>query len=119
MCSMNEQPLKEDIFNILRVLSTGDDHSQRGLSDHLGFSLGKTNYLLRELVKKGFIKIGRFTSTGQKLKKAKYILTKKGFKEQVQLTYYYLKIKEKEYLDLKKEMEKVSNSVEDNEKDES
>ena len=107
---MNEHHLKEDFFKILRTLSSGDNLSQRDLSGHLGISLGKTNYLLKELIKKGLVKIQNFTKGDQKLKKVGYILTKEGFSEQVRLTYYYLKIKEQEYLDLKKEVEKVSNN---------
>jgi len=35
----------------------------------------------------------------------KYILTKKGLEERIRLTWYFLKRKEKEYLELKKEAE--------------
>ena len=105
---MNEHHLKEDFFKILRTLSSGDNLSQRDLSGHLGISLGKTNYLLKELAKKGLVKIKNFASRDQKLKKVKYILTQDGIEEQVRLTYYYLKLKEQEYLKLKSEAEKVS-----------
>ena len=111
---MNEQGLKEptvkeDILNILRVLSSNDGLTQRDLSAHLDISLGKTNYLLRSLVQKGLVKIRNFTIKDQKLKKVRYMLTKKGFSHQIHLTYYYLRIKEKEYLKLKKEIEEVQN----------
>jgi EPS-associated MarR family transcriptional regulator len=101
---MIEQAIKEDIFNILRVLSDKDDVTQRELSHHLEFSLGKTNYLIKILIQKGFIEIGNFTKGDQKLKKFKYILTKKGFEHKLRLAYYYLKIKEKEFLTLKREV---------------
>ncbi len=100
---MIEQSQKEDIFNILRVLSSQNDFTQRKLSNRLNFSLGKTNYLLRILIQKGFIEIGNFTKGDQKLRKIKYILTNNGLKHKIRLAYYYLKIKEKEYLDLKRE----------------
>ena len=110
---MNEQghkepTLKEDILNILRVLSSNSGLTQRDLSAQLGFSLGKTNYLLKKLAQKGFVKIKNFATKDQKLKKVSYMLTKKGISHQVRLTYYYLKIKEREYLELKGELEKVS-----------
>jgi EPS-associated MarR family transcriptional regulator len=102
---MIEQNIKEDVFNILRVLSSKDDITQRELSEHLDFSLGKTNYLIKILIQKGFIEIGNFTKGDQKLKKFKYILTKKGFEHKLRLAYYYLRLKEKEFLTLKKELQ--------------
>jgi EPS-associated MarR family transcriptional regulator len=108
MCSMNEHHLKEDFFSILRVLSSGDDLSQRDLSGHIGVSLGKTNYLLKELTKKGLVKIRNFTSRGEKLSKVKYILTKDGLEAKVRLTYFFLKKKEEEFLTLKNEFEKAN-----------
>ncbi|MDD4957097.1 MAG: MarR family EPS-associated transcriptional regulator [Candidatus Omnitrophica bacterium] len=102
---MNEHHIKEDFYRILRLLSSADDLTQRDVSAHLDISLGKTNYLLKALIGKGFIKIRNFATRDQKLKKVKYILTKTGFEEKVQLTYYFLKKKEEEYLALKKELE--------------
>ncbi|MFH1776586.1 MAG: MarR family EPS-associated transcriptional regulator [Candidatus Omnitrophota bacterium] len=101
---MIEQAIKEDIFNILRVLSSRENLTQRDLSQHLDFSLGKTNYLIKILIQKGFIEIKNFTEGGQKLNKFRYILTKKGFEHKLRLAYYYLKIKEKEFYDLKREV---------------
>jgi len=105
---MPEQALKEDIPNILRLLSADEELTKRDLSDHLGVSLGKTNYRLKAIAKKSFVKINFFISKGQKLNKVKYILTQKGIEQKAYLTYYYLKIKEKEYIELKKEAEKVA-----------
>ncbi len=102
---MNEHPLREDIFNILRILSSNQNLTQRDLSHHLGFSLGKTNYLLNSLTKKGLLKIKNFTKRDQKLKKVKYILTKKGLRQKLHLTYHFLKRKEDEYNRLRREWE--------------
>ena len=102
---MNEQPIKEDIFNILRLLSSEDELSQRDLSGHLDISLGKTNYLLKSLIQRGFVMVRNFTVRDQKIKKFKYVLTKEGFDEKLKLAYYYLKKKEDAYLSLKKEVE--------------
>ncbi len=110
MAKGNQKTLKEDIFNILRFLASKDNLSQRDLSTHTGFSLGKTNYLLKELVKKDLLKIKSFISKGQKLNKVRYILTKKGFEEKLGLTYYFLQRKEKEYLELKKEAQRASDN---------
>jgi len=102
---MDEHLIREDIFHILRLISSKPDLTQRDLSGNLGISLGKTNYLLKELAKKGLLKAKNFTRRGGKIKKVKYILTKKGHEEKLRLTWYFLKRKEKEYLELKKEAE--------------
>ena len=47
-------------FNILVKIDKDKNTSQRLLAGKLGFSLGKLNYLLNELKKKGLIKIKRF-----------------------------------------------------------
>lgn len=104
---MNEHPqLKEDIFKILRLLSSKDDLSQRELSGHLDFSLGKTNYLLKSLIKRGLISVMNFAVRDQKINKVKYALTKEGFDLKLNLAYFYLKQREEEYLALKREIEK-------------
>lgn len=102
---MNEHSAIEDIFNILRILSSNDACTQRELSGHLGISLGKTNYLLRSSMQKGLIKIMNFSQSKNKLKKVRYILTKKGLEKKLRLTHYFLKKKEKEYMALKGEFD--------------
>ncbi len=104
---MIEQSSKEDVFHVLRVLSSKNELTQRDLSSHLGFSLGKTNYLLRALAQKGHIKIRNFYKGKQKLRKVSYILTKRGFAQKVKLTYGFLLRKEKEYFALKKEWKDI------------
>ncbi|MFH1309495.1 MAG: MarR family EPS-associated transcriptional regulator [Candidatus Omnitrophota bacterium] len=106
---MNEQyQAKEEVLYLIREIDDTPGVTQRDLSAKLGISLGKTNYLLKELVKKGIVKIQSFTTHDQKLKKISYILTPEGISEQLRLTYYYLKLKEKEYLKLKQEAEMIA-----------
>jgi len=50
--------------------------------------LEKTNHLLKSLRQKGFFK-KKFASKNNRLGKAKYLLTKKGMKEKLKLTYYF------------------------------
>jgi len=106
MRSMDEQSV--DTFKALRILSSEDTLSQRDLSNHMAVSLGKTNYLIKALVRKGFVKIKNFYCRDKKLKKVRYILTKKGLEEKIRLTYYFLKRKENEYLELKRELEELA-----------
>lgn len=107
---MNEHTLKEDILNILRILSSNDSPTQRDLSSHLGFSLGKTNYLIKELAKKGFVKIKIFSHKDHKLKRISYILTSKGFQEKTGLTLHFLQRKQQEYESLRREWESTLNN---------
>ena len=105
---MIEHTLKEDILNILRILSTNDSPTQRDLSTHLGFSLGKTNYLIKELAKKGLVKIKNFSKVNHKLNRISYILTPKGLKERTELTLHFLNRKQQEYENLRKEWKGLS-----------
>ena len=107
ICSMDEHLIREDIFHILRLISSKPDLTQRDLSGNLGISLGKTNYLLRKLIKKGLIKAKNFSHRPGKIKKISYILTPKGFKEKIHLTYHFLKRAEAEYNYLKQEWERL------------
>ena len=106
---MNEHNLKEDIFNILRILSSNTTLTQRQISNFLGISLGKTNYLLRALMGRGLVKMKNFATNKGKIKKVRYILTKKGIEEKIKLTRFFLEKKEKEYLELKRELESTLN----------
>ncbi|HHE05087.1 MAG TPA: MarR family EPS-associated transcriptional regulator [candidate division WOR-3 bacterium] len=108
---MPDHRIREDIFNILRVLSTNTDLTQRDISGYLGISLGKTNYLLKALAKKGLIKIKNFARRKEKLTRVKYILTPKGLEEKLRLTRFFLERKEKEYLELKKEWERTLHAI--------
>ena len=54
------QKEKEDHFEILRKINKKPDASQRELAEDLGFSLGKLNYCLKALQKKGLIKLENF-----------------------------------------------------------
>jgi EPS-associated MarR family transcriptional regulator len=111
---MFEQVPKEDIFNMLRVIA--DDHhlTQRDLSHSLGFSLGKTNYLLKALAQKGYIKIRDFSHGEQRIKRIRYIMTPRGLSEKVRLTHAFLKRKEEEYLALKREWSQLLENKKNN-----
>ena len=47
----------EDHFEVLRKIDKDQKTSQRKLAEDLGFSLGKLNYCLKALQKKGLVKI--------------------------------------------------------------
>ena len=93
----------EDHFKILRKIQKGSKHSQRKMADELGFSLGKLNYCLKALQKKGLIKIKNFKKNEKKLNYL-YVLTPKGISEKTKLTINFMKRKMQEYDELKKEL---------------
>ena len=100
---MTEQPQKEETLFIFKELEANPNATQRDLSSRLNISLGKTNYLLRELILKGFIKAKNFTGNPGKLRKIHYLLTEKGLEEKFRLLQHFLQIKEVEYNKLKQE----------------
>ena len=55
-----------DHFEILRKISKKPETNQRQLAEELGFSLGKLNYCIKELQKKGLIKIRNFNKNKKK-----------------------------------------------------
>jgi len=112
---MDEQDLKlsspdvekEDNFLLLSEIKKSPHLTQRELSLKLNISLGKTNYLIKQLAKKGLLKVKNFSNNPYKLQKVKYYLTKKGLEQKINLTYLFLKKKEVEYNQIKEEWERL------------
>ena len=94
----------QDHLNLLRKINSKPGHSQRKLADDLEFSLGKLNYCIKALKKKGLIKIENFRKNPKKINYI-YKLTPKGIAEKTQLTLNFMKRKMEEYDELKKEIE--------------
>ena len=94
---------KQDHFNILRKLDKKSKYTQRDLASELGFSLGKLNYCLRGLKKKGLVKVKNFRRNDNKLGYL-YILTPKGIALKTSMAVAFLKRRAKEYELLKKEV---------------
>tara|TARA_B100000787_G_C16161487_1_gene281603 strand:- start:51 stop:353 length:303 start_codon:yes stop_codon:yes gene_type:complete len=95
----------QDEFNVLRKIQKKPKVSQRELAHELGFSLGKLNYCLNALKKKGFVKLKNFKEKKEKIKKLQYIVTPKGISEKTKLTINFMLRKMNEYDELKKELE--------------
>ena len=94
----------QDYLDLLRKIRKQSNVSQRMLAEELGFSLGKLNYCLNALKKKGLIKIKNFKNSKNKINYL-YILTPKGIKKKSLLTVNFMKRKMKEYEELKRELE--------------
>ena len=92
-----------DEFDILRKISKEPNLNQRDLAKKLGLSLGKINYCIKALKKKGLIKINNFKKNKRKLNYL-YILTPKGVSEKTRLTINFMKQKMREYDELHSEL---------------
>ena len=79
----------DDHFKLLRKLNEDPSSSQRKLANELGFSLGKINYCLNELKKKGFVKVKNFKKSKKKLSYL-YMLTPSGFIMKKNLTIDFM-----------------------------
>lgn len=90
-------------FQILRKIADNSKLTQRDLSKELGYSLGKLNYVIKELQKKGLIKMRNFRNNSNK-EKYMYILTPKGLIKKTKITVQFMKRKMEEYDELKKEL---------------
>ena len=95
--------MNPDLFNVLRLIKKNPKTNQRELALNLGFSLGKMNYCLTELKKKGYVKIENFKKQKSKIKYI-YLLTPKGISEKTKITLNFMKRKMKEYDELKSEI---------------
>ena len=93
----------EEFFAILRTISKKSKLSQRLMAQELGLSLGKLNYCIKELKKKGLIKMRNFKKNKKKTNYF-YILTPKGIASKTNLTINFMKRKMKEYDELKSEI---------------
>jgi EPS-associated MarR family transcriptional regulator len=99
--NVNEQ----EELDILRKINDKKLKSQRQIAEDMGMSLGKLNYCLKALKKKGFIKYQNFKNNKNK-KNYLYILTPKGISHKTRLAINFMKRKMREYDELKKELSK-------------
>ena len=100
--------IEQDYFEVLRKIQKKPESSQRELAEELGFSLGKLNYCLKALQKKGLVKFQNFQKKKNKISYLQYVITPKGISERTKLTINFMKKKMREYDELKKELNKNS-----------
>ncbi len=72
-------------IKLLKTIYKNPDQSQRELAKIVGISVGKTNYIIKALIKKGLIKTERFLNSKNKWA-YRYILTPDGIKEKTRIT---------------------------------
>ena len=98
-------------YRLLKILSEDSSLTQREMSRRMGISLGKLNYCLTELAKKGFVKIHRFKDSSNRTKYI-YLLTPRGMEEKTRVATNFLKSKVREYEEIKKVIRELSQEIE-------
>jgi EPS-associated MarR family transcriptional regulator len=93
-------------YQLLRLLSADPTMSQRNVARTLGISLGKTNYCLKSLMRKGWIKATNFKNSRNKAAYM-YLLTPRGVEAKANVTMRFLQRKMREYEALRTEIERI------------
>lgn len=110
----NKGHMNEEIsYKLFKLIEEDPDISQRELAKEMGISLGKTNYCLKGLMDKGWLKARNFKNSNNKIAYA-YVLTPRGLREKAKITTRYLKHKVHEYEMLKCEIEQLRQEVSEN-----
>ena len=97
-------------YKILRSLERNPNLTQREIAQLMDMSLGKTNYVVRSLIDKGWLKINNFKRSDNKLGYL-YLLTPKGVAHKSILAESFLRRKSEEYNRLKKEIEMLKKEL--------
>jgi EPS-associated MarR family transcriptional regulator len=101
----------EDLhYKLLKLLQANPDLSQRRLAQELDISLGKTNYCLRALIEKGWVKADNFRRSTNKVAYA-YLLTPHGIEARARATVQFLRRKVAEHEALANEIELLRDEV--------
>ncbi|WP_018937048.1 MarR family EPS-associated transcriptional regulator [Thioalkalivibrio sp. ALJ24] len=97
-------------YQVLRLLENDPEMSQRQLARTLGLSVGKTNYALKALLERGWVKAQNFRRADNRSAYL-YKLTPGGLQEKSRLAYHLLKRKRAEHEALMAEIEELRSEV--------
>jgi EPS-associated MarR family transcriptional regulator len=104
--------VEETRYKILRLLASSPGISQREVARELGMSLGKVNYSLHALMRRGWIKATNFKNSQNKAAYL-YLLTPGGIEAKTRLAMQFLRVKMDEYDKLGVEIERVRQEIEE------
>ena len=97
-------------LRLLRLLAERPDMSQRELAQALGLSLGKTNYCLRALIDRGWVKVNNFRSSHNK-RAYSYVLTASGLQAKLAAAARFLSQRQAEYRRLESEIAQLRDEI--------
>ena len=98
-------------YKLMRLLEASPEMSQRDVARELGISVGKVNYCLRALIRKGWVKATNFKNS-QNRTAYMYLLTPRGIEEKARVTMRFLQAKMREYETLRAEIEQIRREAE-------
>lgn len=101
---------EETEYKLLKMLQEAPQSSQRDIARAMGISLGKTNYCLRALAEKGWIKVRNFYHNPNK-RGYVYLLTPTGLERKARVTLSFLRRKQDEYESLKQEIARLQDEA--------
>jgi len=110
---MNHAFEQEIHYRLLNLLVDEPQLRQLDIAKKMGISVGKVNFCISELAKKGLIKVKRFKSAKNKLPYS-YMLTPRGLEEKGRITVKFLKRKLSEYEEIKHQITALTEEVEKN-----
>jgi EPS-associated MarR family transcriptional regulator len=97
---------EEAHYKVMRLIAANPQVSQRDVARELGMSLGKVNYCLRALMRRGWVKAANFKNSHNKAAYM-YYLTPRGIEEKTGLAMRFLRAKMDEYERLRVEIEQI------------
>lgn len=97
-------------YKLLKILEDRPNLTQRQMAKEMNISLGKFNYCLKALIKKGVVKVDRFTSSDNKAAYI-YLLTPKGIEEKAKITQRFLSHKMAEFEEIRVQIEELKNEI--------
>jgi EPS-associated MarR family transcriptional regulator len=100
----------EEILKVLREITQSPEMTQRELSNKLGISLGKINFLMKALIRKGLVKVHNFKNSSNK-NAYLYYLTPHGIEEKARITYRFLVRTMREYERLEEQIRLLKKEV--------
>jgi len=100
----------ETRYRLLKALESNPELTQRQLAEELGVSVGKTNFCLKALMEKGWVKLGNARRNPNKGAYV-YLLTPSGVKEKAQVARRFLQRKRAEYEALEREIRVLQQEV--------
>lgn len=98
-------------YKLMRLLEVSPEISQRDVARELGISVGKVNYCLRALIRKGWVKAANFKNSRNRTTYM-YLLTPRGIEEKTRVTVRFLQTKMREYETLRAEIEQIRQEAE-------